>query len=163
MKATSITFPVTITLSVGEVAVATFVGTQRDIAARVKGRRDTYGYTEDRSPRFELAVQSAAAEQAVAKALDRYWTGALSWDNELPVSDVSQTIEVRWTKTNPPRLITHKRDHDDRPYFLVTGSIPTFTVHGWAMGRDTKVERYWNPDAPHPAFFVPVEDLLRAA
>lgn len=155
-------YPYDITLTVGEVAIATFVGSQRDVAARAFGRKDTKGYTEKRIPRFEQQIQSAAAELAVAKALNQYWSGALTWDANLGgLPDVGEIVEVRSTGTTPPHLIIHPREPDDRPFFLVTGSIPNFTIHGWALGVDAKKDKWWDEARPFPAYFLPATELRK--
>lgn len=155
-------YPHSVELTAGEIAIAQFVGSQRDVAARVYGRKDTKGYTESRIPRFEQQIQSAAAELAVAKALNQYWSGALTWEPNLGgLADVGGLVEVRSTATNPPHLIIHPREPDDRPFFLVTGSIPTFTIHGWAMGCDAKKDKWWDKTRPFPAYFLPASELRK--
>lgn len=74
-------------------------------------------------------------------------------------SDIPPNIEVRYSHGN--ELIIREDDPDDRHYYLVTGTPPDLTVHGWIKGSEGKNE-WWLEDRGKlgkPAYFVPIDAL----
>jgi hypothetical protein len=106
---------------------------------------------------WDLEIESAAAELALAKLLDRFW----SMSDELDVDGDVGREQVRHTVRPDGRLIVHPGDLDGARYWLVTGKMPDFRVVGWLLGRDAKDPRYWtDPGTGRPAYFVPQADLV---
>jgi hypothetical protein len=104
-----------------------------------------------------IDIQAAAAELAVAKALNRYWVAGV---NTYTMPDVGRNIEVRCTKYPNGKLAIRDRDQDDRPFVLVRGIIPTFEIVGWIYARDAKQEQWKEAMTWGEAYMVP-EDALR--
>lgn len=102
-------------------------------------------------------VQSAAAEIAVAKALNQYWGAGVTQGDQ---ADVGSNIEVRWTRHENGKLMIRPKDKDDRPYILVRGIAPDFEIVGWIYGREGKQDCWKrDPDGKGPVYMVPEEAL----
>lgn len=109
-------------------------------------------------------VEAAGAELAVSIALGLPWVGEHG-DRWLRTPDVGG-YEVRFTRVDPPGLIIRQRDLTRSPtsiYVLVSGVMPTYTLHGWASPDEVALERYFVPGEPPywsmPAFAL--HDLRR--
>lgn len=66
--------------------------------------------------------------------------------------------DVRQTKYQHGKLLLHHDDPDDRITIQVTGRGRKFTLTGWILNKDGKLERLWGtlPKQPdRPAFLVP--------
>jgi hypothetical protein len=63
-------------------------------------------------------------------------------------------IEIR--NTPKRKLIIRQEDHRDRYFFLVTGTFPSYILHGGALGDDVMGRLrpdgspYWKDDLNHP-------------
>jgi len=126
-------------------------GVHRQVHNIKRELHDRFG-AEEMDP-WLLHVNGALAEVAAAKVLNLPWTamGALG-DHGGP--DVGSFIEVRWCKLADGHLLVHKKDQDDRAFLLVTGKAPSYTLRGWALGKDAKLDVYWRP-GKRPCYFVP--------
>lgn len=144
------------TLTTREFTFAAGVGVRRQIENLAKGRQDSYG--ADPANGWNLHVEGACAEAALAKALNRWWSGNLG---DLTAADVGP-IQVRSTWREQGRLPVHPGDPDDDAFVLAIGSAPSFAFPGWIRGALAKQARYWcDPTgAGRPAYFVPQSDLL---
>lgn len=140
-----------------ELLVAGIVGVMRQADALKRQRPSAHGYDE-KDP-WTKHVEGAAAEMAVAKVTNRYWSplkaGALYGG---PV-DVGRMIQVRQTKRGDGCLLLHRSDADDHVFVLVIGSPPSFDVVGWIKAKDGKRPEFWRTFTGRPAFFVPQEAL----
>lgn len=145
-----------VTLDHDESDFAAYVGLRRSSEAMRLGRQHRFGGNADR---WGNDVEGAAAELAVAKALDHYWQPLAADPASLP-GDVGR-LQVRQTKRADGCLILHESDPDDAPFILVTGAVPTFTLAGWLWGREGKRPEHWRTSTGRPAFFVP-QSALRA-
>ncbi len=140
--------------------MAAQAGTRRRIEALRLGRKPVYGDTKIHAE-WGVDIEGAAAEMAVAKAYNLFWTPVVQRPEELP-GDVGRgmhALQVRSTPREHGRLILHERDKDDAIFVLVTGRIPAFTIRGWIQGKDGKCDRFLHPGDGRPAFFVPQEHL----
>lgn len=149
---------ITIALTWGEVLQAAQVGVMRQVQNLKAGTQDRHGASLDRG--WQLHIEGAIGELAVAKYRDRFWSGALgNWKAD----DVGRW-QVR-SRNRPPGqevgdLTVHPSDPDDRPFVFVTGWPPAYTLHGFIMGRDAKKDEWWrDPAKGRPAFFVPTSAL----
>jgi hypothetical protein len=144
-----------VTLSVAEVALAAGVGVRRQCSAILNRRSSAHG---DRGAAdWQLHIEGALAEFAVAKHLGLYWSGA---HDDLRADDVGQ-YQVRSTKYADGMLVLHPPDPDERPFILVTGRNGEYALRGWVLGREGKRDEWWGDrwNTGRPAFFVPGEAL----
>jgi hypothetical protein len=123
---------VVVTLTESEALLAAYSGTHRRLRAIFRGRQHRHGRGE--RDEWQYDVQACAAELAVAKALDRFWSDSPAPDYG---GDVG-TLHVRHTLREGGRLILRPNDPDDAVFVLVTGSIPSFRVVGWVTGWEGK-------------------------
>lgn len=142
-------------LSWGEVFHGCLVGVSRRIRRLRSGSKHRWGYD---SHSWTAELESACAELAVAKALDRYWSDVPVPDHD---GDVGDGLQVRHTLRQDGRLIVHREDEDGHDFVLVRGEAPRFDVAGFLPGVEAKREVYWTDPgtAGRPAFFVPAEKL----
>ena len=146
---------VEVVLTPGECRLAAYTGVNRRLDAMAKGRFEVYGKAAN-GAYWEIDLEAAAAELALAKALGVHWCGMDRPDKD--TGDVAGA-QVRHTKRDDGSLICHKRDADEDRFVLVTGSMPTFTVRGWILGAEAKADRFWRTSVPRPAYFVPQSAL----
>ncbi len=141
-------------LSAGEIMCASLAGAMRGARARWKNRRDAHGFNGDG---WGIAIEGAAAELAVAKAIDAHYDAfdpLLDRDR----GDVAG-LHVRSTQHLSGHLTIY-RDDPNGTYVLVIGRIPCFRVAGWIEKEDAiATERWWRSDIRDPAFWVPQEAL----
>lgn len=135
--------------------MAVYVGVNRRQAAMHASSPEPHGTPPSV---WDADVEGAAAELAVARALNRYWCG-LDGSDRL-VGDVDG-CQVRHSRRPDASLILHSRDLDDQRFILVVGSMPVLRLAGWAFGHEGKVEGFFRRDVPRPAFFVPQSALRR--
>lgn len=140
-----------------EVHLAAVVGTRRQIEALRNGNPDKHGYE---GSGWELHIEGAAAELALAKVLGRYWNGAINTFKD--GGDVGPTLQVRLRTKHYYDLLIRPDDPDEKAFVLVTGTCPEFRVHGWMWGADAKRQEWLQTHGNRPAaYFVP-KDALRA-
>ena len=145
---------VDIKLSSTEMFLAAQVGVMRQIQNLNKGRKGAYGSGSNND--WQLHIEGAMGECAVAKAMGIYWNGAIG---DLDAGDVGR-LQVRTRSSHRYELILHKRDSDDDKYILVTGKNGQYRLHGWIKGNEGKNPDYWSdPAGGRPAFFVPQGEL----
>lgn len=150
-----------VTLSWSEMIVAGNAGVLRHVNAL---RRSLTSLDAHHFDSQEGHVSGAIAEWAVSKWLGVNWDPAVGITHASQVGGDAGRVEVRSTPLPHGKLICHDYSFDDRPYLLVLSHrAPVFMLVGWLMGREAKAQRYWNPHAPRPAFFVPQGDLEPAA
>lgn len=139
-----------ITLTPSEMILASHVGFLRQVKSVREDRPDRYGCPPDEG--WQRAIEGACAEAAVAKALNRWWSGTIGLLRE---ADVGKVVQVRSTFREDGALILHEDDKDDSPYVLTVGLAPDYRLVGWLLGREGKLPQYWRTDVRHPAYFVP--------
>lgn len=138
-----------ITLNWHECEMAVQVGVRRQLSSLSKNSRPGEGYE---GSGWDIHIQGALGEMAVAKALNVYWSGSV---NTFAACDLPG-LQVRTRSRHWYDLIVRSRDSDDEPFILVTGECPTFTVHGWIYGRDAKKPKWLREYGNRPAaYFVP--------
>lgn len=147
-----------VVLSNAECRAAAYVGLNRRLDAMRDGRVEVYGSAAP-GGFWNVDIEAAAAELAVAKALGVFWA-ACDTPEEDRGGDVGPGVQVRHTQYPNGSLIVHDRDADDHRFVLVTGAMPTFRIAGWLHGHAAKVAAHWKADAPRPAFFVPQSALM---
>lgn len=142
-------------LTTAEMILAGSVGVIRQSTNLSDGREDAHGAARDNG--WQLHIDGALGELAVAKFLNLFWSGQLG---NLRADDVG-SLQVRTTTHDAGRLLIHKTDPDDKVFVLVVGYAPSLRLAGWILGRDAKQEKWWDdPMAlkgrePRPCFCVP--------
>jgi hypothetical protein len=144
-----------VVLTPHEFLYAAMVGCTREIDNRRKQRFDRYG-PRTTSP-WDLHIEGAAGELALAKYLGHYWSGALG---NLDAADV-RDWQVRTSAGEDSCLIVHPADGDDDRFVLIIGTAPNFLIRGWAYGRDAKRLEFWRDPSgrDRPAYFLPQSQL----
>jgi hypothetical protein len=143
----------TIVLTGSEILLAANAGIMRH-TENIK-KNTVLRYQKPNMNHWQLMVEGALGEMAVAKHLNIYWSGK----GVIGGGDVDDH-EVRTTAYDTGRLICHPEDKDNKKYWLVTGSNGTYTIRGWILGIRAKQEQYWDdPEGGRPAYFIPQKDL----
>ena len=147
-----------IRLSNAEMLQAAIVGTLRNIAAIKKALPDKHGAPEIG---WNLHIEGAAGELAVARALGRHWGGSI---NSFKSGDDVNGLQVRTRSNHDYELILRDDDADALRFVLVTGHAPNFTIRGWIMARAGKNPEWLQTHGGRPpAFFVPHRALHEIA
>ena len=141
-----------------EAQTAAFVGVERRLTNRYKevGAKDYVKEVQFDLGGFERDIQAAAAEQAFAKARNKYWDYSVNTFKKPDVGDV----QIRHTTRNSGKLIVRPDDSDEEIFVLVTGEIPEFTIRGYMRGCEAKQDQFIdNPGGGKPCWMVPQKDL----
>lgn len=146
----------TITLTNEEIIDVTAKVEEMLAYVRAKGHRQRFTPVHGETER-SVNLEGSAAELAFA-----LWSG-LPWsplyvasERFVKVPDVGE-FEVRHSRRANACLVLHDYD-EDRPFVLVTGEIPTFTMRGWTWPHEARRPEFWRPRSERivfPAFFVP--------
>lgn len=146
----------TVTLTESEMLQAVHVGALRQIAAIRKKLRDRHGAHPHLS--WELHIQGACGELAVAKATGRYWPASVNTFKQ--DGDIGLSLQVRTRTLDKYDLIVRDDDRDDDVFVLVTGLPPTMRVRGWLYGKEAKQNVYRASHGDRDeAYFVPARNL----
>ena len=155
-----------IQLSWQEFEIVTGVAVRQCFSSWKKGSKDAHGFKSHTL--FDHTVISLGAEAAVAKLLNKYWSG--SYDQYKNTPDVGKNIEVRHTYSKPPKLILRPNSDEkmsDRHFVLTTSNVksgekPCYFIHGYILGKDGMQEKYLTdfgkPERPK-CWAIPIEDL----
>jgi hypothetical protein len=156
--------PLPSNLTWDEVEQAASVGVRRRIHSRKKGLNGAAADAEGNQGlgAWDIDIEAAIAEMAVAKATNRYWCGSV--DTYHKGDDVQYGIQVRHAVPDASSLIVRVEDSDAAVWVLVTGRAPSFQLRGWFFGHEAKKQESWKK-APHnrdAAWFVPSKVLRDA-
>lgn len=144
-----------VSLELNEVLMAATVGVMRRLASIKRNLKGTAGQPDDN--RWQIDVEGACGEMAVAKALGIHWNGSINTFKR--GGDVGD-LQVRASQKHNNCLIVRSGDRDEDVFIFVTGLAPEYLVHGWIVGKDAKQEKYLKaPNGREAAFFVPREAL----
>lgn len=145
---------IVVKLTPAEVLTGAHVGIMRQVQNLSKGRRQANNH--DPACDWRDHIEGALGEMAVAKWLNRYWSGRLG---NLGAADVGN-VEVRTSTHDEACLILHGKDPDERVFVLVTGCNGEYVIRGWMFGVEGKRGRYWRePVRGRGAYFVPAYEL----
>lgn len=146
---------VEVTLEEYELRMGMAIGAERRLQSLVNGAKCK---AAKRSNYWDMDIEAALAELAVAKVLGVYWPG--TYNTFKTKADIGENIEVRHG-TYGRKLIVRQDDHDTSSYVLAVGLAPTYVVHGWLLGKDCKKKKYLqDPGNRGPAYFVD-KDFLK--
>lgn len=141
-----------------EMQQAAACGVSRQIESFRHNAKPKLGYWS-----WHSHIEGAAAELAVAKALNIYWPASV---NTYKGPDLGLNIQVRLREPSTssafqPQLIVRPTDKDSEVFILVVGNSPEFTVAGGIVGLSAKRESWLcDPGGRGPAYFVPFNELL---
>ncbi len=143
-------------LTWAQVAMAAGVGVWRHSAALQAGRKDRREELEEKG--WLIHIEGAIGEYAAALAIGVPWEATVNTFKR--VGDLG-SVEVRTRSKDWHELQVRPDDPLDRPYVLVTGTPPIYTVRGWVWGHEAEEKgRKLDPgDKGMPAWFVPQEGL----
>jgi len=140
---------------------AYFVACQRLAQNVTKRRVNKHGRAIDS---LDDHARGCISEMALAKRLDRFWSGAVG---NLKAKDVGE-LQARGTYYQNGGLIVHPAPDDspDDRYFLVTIQHLRCCIVGWQWGRVAMDPKYWDDGVSpgskmrnRPAFLVPQDAL----
>lgn len=101
----------------------------------------------------------AMSEMAVAKLLNRYWTGA-AYAGIYDKPDIGG-LQVRSTNNRDGKLLLHKKDSDSDVFIFVTAEPPLFKIIGWKYGWEAKQALFWVELQPgRPCYAVAQSELM---
>lgn len=132
------------------------VGAMRRIESLKKGFKPASGC--DTSAPWQIDIEGAMAECAVAKALGVYWSRG-AWGK----ADIGRNVQVRHTKLQQGRLLVRPNDEGDEPFVLAIGGDGVYRIAGWLYGRECKQPEWLMTTKGRedsPAYFAP-QDALR--
>jgi hypothetical protein len=146
-----------VTLTRAEFMTALGVAARRQLANRELGNQHHHGASMENT--WDMEIEGAAGEMAVAKGLGIYWNGAIG---DWKADDVGQ-LQVRTTKYDDGCLILHKSDPADKVFILAVGTAPTFRLAGWIVAKDGMKDSHWKDPTGRGrfAYFVPQSALFR--
>jgi hypothetical protein len=146
-----------VTLTPAELFQGALTGVLRRVQGLQKARRDRNGM-DSAGMGWQVDVEGALGELAVAKALGHYWSGNYGDTTAADVRD----YQVRYASKAHYRLVLHPDDDPDDIFILVTGAAPDYELRGWLPALLGQLEEYWeDPTGDNrPAYFVP-QGLLR--
>jgi len=142
-------------LTPAEIQMAALVGTQRTVQCLQNGSKHRYGAKDTEA--WQMSIEGAMGECALAKHLGIFWSKGLPGATDVGPHDVRQT-PLAYGK-----LIVHPTDDDNRRYYLVTGLLGKYVIHGYMYGHQAKQQKYWSdPQKTNRfAYFVPQSDLIQ--
>jgi hypothetical protein len=144
---------IVVTLDWFEVEMAAIVGVRRNLEGLRRGWLPHRRLGHADLPGWQGHVEGAAGELAVAKLLNRYWSGSI---NTFKSGGDVGAVQVRTRSRHDYQLIVRDEDRDADWFVLVTGQAPTFHVHGFIRGGDAKRPEWRHDHGGHaPAYFIP--------
>ena len=143
-----------IELTAAEVLLAATVGLHRHVAAIRRGLPDRHGHD---GAGWNLHIEGACGEMAVAKALNVFWTGSINaFKNG---GDVGH-LQVRTRSRDFYDLPVRPDDKQTDVFVLVTGLAPRFEIRGWILGAEARRDDWQQTYGDRPAaWFVPQSAL----
>jgi len=145
-----------VTLSFHEIAYAAQAGIMRRIDSMEKNlqkiqQAETSGWNID--------IDGACAELAVAKALNMHWGGHVG---SFKAPDVGE-LHIRSTNHANGQLIIRKNDPDEYVYMLVICKCPDYKIIGGMSGRKAKAREITKGlNGKMDCWFIPQDDLFTA-
>lgn len=149
---------ITVRLTHEEMEVAAHEGVRRRLRNIERGSLPIRGGLltppVNKPEQWKCDIEGAAAEVAVARATNRYWSGVNQQS-----ADVGVNGSVRHTPYDDGHLIVYDKDPDDMHMVLVTGTPPVLCVRGWLLASAAKQAKYLRDGRPSNEFWVPQSEL----
>jgi hypothetical protein len=124
-------FGLKVTLTLDELRTAAYAGVDRRISAKQRNRPETLNFVRDEL-KFGKDIIGAIAEQAVAKATQQYWGGAVTEGFTKLQGDVGQ-LQVRASATRNDLYIRAK-DKNDARFIQCRVDEQTVYILGYLLG-----------------------------
>lgn len=136
-----------------------WVGLGRTVQSKKKGRQERDGQKDD-SLRWNLTVEGAMAEAAVAQYFDAFWTGARFGPTQQ--HDIGN-MEVRSTHHQNGHMHIYERNDDACPFIFVVTDFNSLSCNivGWIYGRDAKRPEWIREGRPGGACYWVPQSALR--
>lgn len=138
-----------------ELLAAANLAVMRQIYAMRKNYVHRYG---DKVRAWTNGIFGCFGEMAVAKHLDKFWSGTVGQIDQTDVGD----FEVRYNSYGD-YLRVYEQDKPEKKYILVSGEPPVFQIMGWLYGVDGMLPEYKKRPPgnmpPDKCFWVPVDKL----
>jgi hypothetical protein len=145
-----------VTMTEVEMTIAAVVGSIRQVAALKRGLTDRYGAEPGKG--WQVHIEGAQGEQAVAKAFNVYWGGNV---NTFKMGQDVHRWQVRTRSKHEYDLLVRDLDKIEDTFIHVTGLAPTYRIHGYMKGADCKLPKYRRTYGGRAAaFFVPAADII---
>jgi len=146
-----------------EIAMAAEIGNRRQIEAMRANKKPAYSFLDGSQTQdeWELHIQGAMGECAVAKYYRLYWNGSV---NTFKLADIDGKIQVRTRRKDYYDLLVRPADSDNDIFILVTGVVGSYsqslTIRGWCWGHEAKRKQWSKTHGNRPAaYFVPQNQL----
>lgn len=125
-----------INLTNSQIMMVAQAGIIRHLQFLKRNARPMYGL--DANTKWELQIEGALGEYALAKCLGKHWEGV-----GVAGGDDLGEEEVRMTEYSDGHLILHPADKDEKRYWLITGKNGKYIVRGFIYAKDGKLDKYW--------------------
>jgi len=123
-------------MSSHELLYAAMAGCQRRVIAMGRNRPQYYG-AEERMNYWQIDIQGAISEYALAKSLNMFWEPATNEClKDLP-GDVGE-YQIRSTSYKTGHLIVHSADNDEAAFIFAIIAEPYVKLAGYLMGHEAK-------------------------
>jgi hypothetical protein len=140
--------PAIVELSLKEIREGAIAGIDRQLKCRMRGTFKAKRISEQPTI-WDMDIEGACAEIAVAKLLQMKWTGDV---DTFKGADVDNFIQVRHTIKDDEyaHLFIMADDNREHAYVFVRGVCPAYKVVGWIWGDavvdfklNEKTKTYW--------------------
>ena len=142
-------------LTYSEIILGAMAGVHRRVEYLKSGLSNRYQPSMEQI--WGAQIEGALAEQALAKGLNKYFSGK----GEFGQSDLDEDIECRATSWPDGRLILLDADKDEARYYLLVGEVGHYRIIGSIYGWEGKKKEYL--DDPNQtgksAYYVPQSEL----
>lgn len=135
-------------LSWFEVLAAAYAGVMRRVESIRRNYKSSAGF--DRTDVWDIDINGAAAEMAVAKCLNKYWDASV---NGFHRGDVGN-YQIRLARSDTPYLLIREKDDEKAVFVSVQGTAPDFKVHGWLRGSEGKKAKYLRTFGTRPPVYA---------
>lgn len=141
--------------------LGSFVGYSRQLSNVSRGRIDRAECPKEGA--WDVHVQGALAELALAKIINCFWSGNF---DQLNKADVG-AIEVRSTPLEHGCLLLREKDSSEAVFVLCVGRDANWRAVGWLPGIEGKIRGYWREPNNRPGCYMipqtalyPMADLV---
>ena len=117
---------------------------------KTNGSKPTHGI-ENNANDWQIHIEGVLKEQAVAKHLNRYWSGKGS--TRRTPTYTTLTCEALSARTVPRSFTSPTRT--TLFFYFVTGINGVYQIHGGMYAGDAKRTEFNGGNLSRPAFFVP--------